>query len=555
MEAPFKGGWESLYAGVGRQERSARPTRPTALRAYANVARFEYLPAEVLLITIPVLLVFRGPEDILNIRFAETAAVFFLLYFTGFMANALADRRIDATYKSYKARVALSVQVLGVGRLTALLVAHVVAALCLSVHLFMATGNWLVLALVGLGLFLGVGYSMGPLHFKTRGVAHGLALAISAFFLPLAFIVVTMSGRLDVTLLLFMAGFTMAMYSLEFGNQAMDFFEDQRANVRTPSVRYSVRSTVAFSLVLLTLGLALTSMTLGSILEAKMRPIHPIFSELSMILAPTILVVGFLGPAIGLGRIYQGARPTAGSADIDARRMRSALRTVDHPRWQASGAMGVVIVCALMFVGALFPATLNGPVRPVDNVVPDVWIKNTDTVVNAGDTVDLEAVVINGGNVRTLTWNFGDNTATSGSLKASHIYKQVGVYNVNFTVTDKFDRQVSHSINITVTKLFFSKLELKAKKFLTYTHIDYDFNVTNDKDLKQRGELMVEMYYQDFQVLNQTLGQKLYPAKVWPGQGTLDLMTLDKDIAIKVLLIQWVGSNQVEVEEHTVRPG
>jgi len=544
-----------LFAGVGKQGRYTRPTRPSVLEAYANVARFEYLPAEILLIIIPVLLVFSGVGDILSVRFAETAAVFFLLYSTGFMANALADRRVDATYRSYKARVALSVEVLGPSRLTGILVAHVAAALVLTFHLFLTTGNWMVLALVGLGLFLGVGYSMGPLHFKTRGVAHGLALAFSAFFLPLAFIVVTISGQLDIRLLMFMAGFTMAMYSLEFGNQAMDFFEDRRANVRTPSVRYSVRRTVAFSFFLLAVGLGITSVTLGSILVAKMMPIHPIFAELSMILVPTVLVVGFLGPAIGLGRINQGTRPAASGADIDPRRMRSALKGVDHPRWQASGAMGVVIVCALMFVGVLFPATINGPVRPVDNVVPDVWIKNADTVVNAGDTVDLEAVVINGGNVRTMTWNFGDNTATSGSLKVSHIYKQVGLYNVNFTVTDKFDRQVSHGMNVTVTKLFFSKLDLKAKKFLTYTHIEYSFNVTNDKDLKQRGELMVEMYYQDFQVLNQTLGQKLYPAKVWPGQGSLDLMTLDKDLAIRVMLIQWVGSNQVEVEEHTVHPG
>jgi 1,4-dihydroxy-2-naphthoate octaprenyltransferase len=544
-----------MFEGVAKDSHLSKPVRPSFFAAYAKVARFEYLPAEVLLVMIPILLVLQGPEGLLSLRFIETVVVFFLLYFTGFMANALADRKLDATYSSYKAKVAISVDVIGESRLMALLAAHVAVALILTFHLFLMTGNYLILLFVGLGLFLGVGYSMGPFHFKTRGVAHGLALASSAFFLPLAFIVVTLSGQLDLLLLLFIAGFTMAMYSLEFGNQAMDYFEDLRSNIRTPSVRYSVRKTVVFSLALLVLGLLMTTVTLASLLVVKVGIIHPFFAELAVILVPTILVIGFLGPAIGLGRIFQGASPARGGTSIDPKRMRLALKTVDHPRWQASGALGVVMVCALMFVGIFFPLSQNGPTQPVNSTVPDVNILNNNNMVaNVGELVNFTAEVKSGGNIRTMYWNFGDKSGDSG-INTSHRYNKIGTYTVNFTVICNDNRQVSHWINITVTKLYFSKLVLTAKKVLTNTRIDYDFNVTNDKDLKQQGELMVEMYYQDFQVLNLSLEKKLYPANVWPGQGYLDLITLDKNLAIKVVLVQWVGANQVEVEEHMVHPG
>jgi 4-hydroxybenzoate polyprenyltransferase len=542
-----------MFAGVAKDSHLSKPVRPSFFAAYAKVARFEYLPAEVLLVMIPILLVLKGPEELLSLRFIETVVVFFLLYFTGFMANALADKRLDATYSSYKAKVAISVDVIGEGRLRAMLAAHVAVALILTFHLFLMTGNYWILLFVGLGLFLGVGYSMGPFHFKTRGVAHGLALASSAFFLPLAFIVVTLSGQLDLVLLLFMAGFTMAMYSLEFGNQAMDYFEDLRSNVQTPSVRYSVRKTVVFSLTLLVLGLLMTTVTLASLLVVKVGVIHPFFAELAMILVPTVLVIGFLGPAIGLGRIYQGTSPTRGGGALDPRRMRHALRSVDHPRWQASGALGVVIVCALMFVGVFFSLSQNGPTQPVSNMVPDVNILNNNNMtVNVGDMVNFTAEVSSSGNIRTMYWNFGDRSG-DGGLNTSHRYNKIGKYTVNFTVTCDDNRQVSHRINITVTKLYFSTLELKAKKFFTYTRIYYDFNVTNDKDFKEQGELVVKMYYQDLLLLSQGLDQDLYPAKVWPNKGSIDLFaSSDKNLQIRVVLLQYKADNQIVVEDQNV---
>jgi len=425
----------------------------------------------------------------------------------------------------------------------------------LSIHLYMLTGNPIVLLFVGLGLFLGIGYSVGPFHFKTRGIAHGLALASSAFFLPMAFIVVTLTGHLDFLLLVFITGFTMAMYSLEFGNQAMDYFEDLKSNLKTPSVRYSVKGTVGFSLGLLSLGLLISSVTLVSLLVAKVGNIHPFIAELAVLLVPTVLVIGFLAPAIGLGRIYQEAGSGKGSLERDTKRMRAALREVDHPRWQATGTFSVVFICALMFTGVFFPLAHNsGPSHQNVNSNPIVNILNIHDTINVGEAVDLQAEIIGGRKPLSMFWNFGDGTGLGGFPNATHRYTKMGTYIVDFKVIDSDLNVVSQHINITVTQLYFSKLVLKAENYGPYTHLSYNFNVTNDKDLKHQDELVVQMYYQDFMLMSQGLDQELYPAKVWPNQGTLDLATLDKDISIRVVLLHYFGTQVTVVQDIVVKP-
>ena len=544
----------SLFAGVATEGQGVKTARLTVRAAYSKVARFEYLPAEFLLILIPVLLVFDGPRSILNIRFAETVAIFFLLYFTGFMANALADRDIDSRYRSYKASVARAVETIGVGRLRALLLAHVAVAVLLTVHLFMLTGNSLVLVFVALGLFLGIGYSLGPFHFKTRGVAHGISLSMSAFFLPLAFIIVSLTGALDFTLFMFITGFTLAMYSLEFGNQAMDYFEDLRSNVQTPSVRYSIKRTIKFSIAILVLGLLLTALTLGFLLVPKLGAIAPIFAELAVLVVPTVLVVGFLGPAIGLGRIYHAAsglerKDVNGSSDV-----KHALKSVDHPRWQASGASGVVVICILMFAGILFPMTQNVPDHHQFDTIPTVEIQNDpDMIVNVGEETEFEAEVIDDSVPTNMFWNFGDLTGVGGKLNTTHRYTKIGKYTVEFRVTDKAGHEVRDWVNITVTDLYFSKLVLTVKSFLTYKRIYYDYNVTNDKALKHQDELVVYFYYESFPLCQNGLIEELYPAKVWANKGYFDIATLDNHPELRIILIQNNGGQTIVIEDRTVR--
>jgi len=539
-----------VYDGVSsRSKNVSKDLKGSILKAYSRVARLEYLPAEILLVMIPILLVIKSPSEVMTLPFAEAVVVFFLLYFTGFMANALSDRKVDATYDSYKSSVARAVDVIGPSRLVRILGVQIVLALLLSFHIYLMVNNYLILVFVGIGVFLGIGYSIRPLHFKTKGLAHGLSLATSAFFLPLAFLIVVLTGGLDFMIFIFLVGFTMAMYSMEFGNQAMDHFEDRKMELRSPTVRFSVRKSMGFALALLAVGFLFMMVPLVTLALYMYHDIHPLIGDwLVVIVVTSILALGFTRPAIGLAKIFSSFSPKRA---VTVRARKVTLRSVNHPGWQWSGALGVAIVCGLLF-GGMFIAFPDGANAPVINTVPEVKIEtNPDLIVNVGNQVGFSAEVIDDSRNLTYTWNFGDGTGWSGDYIANHTYHRVGVYNVTFTVDDG-PNKVSDWMNITVTDLYFSKLDFSSKRFLTFTRVYYDFNVTNDKDLKHQDELIVKVYYLDVLVKSQGLEHKLDPAKVWQKDNYIDI--LDPEPTFRAILLHKVGDEQIVVEDIRIQP-
>lgn len=525
----------------------------TFWKAYSKVARFEYLPAEILLILIPVLLVVKTPSDIFNLSFLEALTVFFLLYFTGFMANALSDREVDQGYKSYKSRIAGAVDRIGITRLKVLLSSHVLVAVILTLHLFVMSQNILVLILVSLGLFFGIGYSIRPFNFKTRGLAHGIALASSAFFLPLAFLMVVLAGSLNFTSLLFITGFTMAMYSLEFGNQAMDYYEDKEAGITTPLVRYNIKDSLMFALILLPFGLLLTTISMVDLSITKFKDIYPPAADGLIILTVTIfLCAGFARPAAGLVRIFRSV-----SKEGERKGVLKALKQVDHPSWQASGALGVVFVSCIIFGSVFFSFSIPKQEGPIQNKAPVVNIIYNPMIVNVGEPVEFEAYVMDDGEIVSSWWDFGDGTGDVGK-NTTHIFKidrtdkVPKAHTVRFTATDDGGLKSYDFINITVTKLCFSKLEFTAKRYLTYIHVDYEFNVTNDKDLKHSDELVVRVYYQGLPYQTIGLNHELDSAKIWNRLNGFDI-ALVPDPVFEVVLLHIVDDVEEVVEAQTVQ--
>jgi hypothetical protein len=419
------------------------------------------------------------------------------------------------------------------------------------------TGNTLILALVSIGIFFGIGYSVRPLEFKTKGMAHGLSLATSAFFLPMAFLVVVITGGLDILTMFFLLGFSLAMYSLEFGNQALDHFEDRRMGYSTPTVKYGVRNSIGFALVLLPIGFLFTVVPLATLALNSYHDIHPMFTDwMIVLLVSTIVALGFAKPAIGLLRLYRGFTPPKRADDLRSLQLKrgsiaKALKAVDHPGWQLSGALGVVLVCGLLFGGMFvtFPGSMN---EPIINKVPEVKIRNNpDMIVNIGEEVTFNAEVIDDSESLSYTWNFGDGTGLSGGRASNHTFHKVGVYNVTFTVFDG-DNRVSDWINLTVTDLFFSKLDFWTKRYLTFTRVYFDFNVTNDKDLKHKDELIVKIFYQNALIKSQGLDHKLDPAMIWHKDNYMDI-PLDREPMFRVILLHDLGNEQVVVEDRWIQ--
>ena len=124
----------------------------------------------------------------------EAVFVFMLLYFSGFIINSLVDRDMDKKYQTFKGNIADAVDLIGTRKIKIILAAQVGLAVLLGIHIGIVLQNIWVIVLVGLGVLFGLGYSVRPFHFKVKGIWHAIALASSAFFLPLMFIYIVVAG-------------------------------------------------------------------------------------------------------------------------------------------------------------------------------------------------------------------------------------------------------------------------------------------------------------------------------------------------------------------------
>jgi len=80
------------------------------LKAYAGVCRMEYIRLEAPGIFVPLFLAATSLQDLLNVHIVEALVIFTLIFFSGFIINALTDVEVDSKYKTH---VSDSVGVLG----------------------------------------------------------------------------------------------------------------------------------------------------------------------------------------------------------------------------------------------------------------------------------------------------------------------------------------------------------------------------------------------------------------------------------------------------------
>ena len=103
------------------------------LRAYGRVCRMEYIPLEAPGVFVPLFIAATSFQDLLSVHVVEALIIFMLLFFAGFIINALTDVEVDSKYKTY---ISDSVNVLGKKTLENLIVIHVALALLLTLHLY-----------------------------------------------------------------------------------------------------------------------------------------------------------------------------------------------------------------------------------------------------------------------------------------------------------------------------------------------------------------------------------------------------------------------------------
>jgi 4-hydroxybenzoate polyprenyltransferase len=327
------------------------------LSAYAKICRLEYIKGEAPAVFLPALLTASSLPTLASPAVLEGFAVFALLYVTGFIANALTDRDLDLKYDSFKHEIGEATAFLGPRLMTAILTAHLVAAFALTVHLAVTLQMPVLFALVALGVFLALAYSLPPFHLKVRGLAaHAVALSLSAFAVPFVFLYLVSARTLDVHGASICAAFTLTHYGLTYTNQAYDFDEDLKEGVRTPPVRLGLRRALRASAAMVVLGLAALSFSLVS-LAASRDGIASAFGPSGLwafaVGGTVVLWSGYSVPLRGLARTLSIVRGYA----VESEAVPEIRRAVDYARFHASGILGLGAVALV-----LFATTMQGEV-------------------------------------------------------------------------------------------------------------------------------------------------------------------------------------------------
>jgi alpha-ketoglutarate-dependent taurine dioxygenase/4-hydroxybenzoate polyprenyltransferase len=232
---------------IHRPERTWRD----AIRDSLRVRRPEFMVAEIPILLVPALLVLGSLGALATARFAETAALFFLLFHFGDMINCLADRDLDAVYKTHLSE---AVYGLGVRNVRWQLALTVLAAFGLTVHLAWQTGRWDLVGMVGLGILLAAQYSVRPLWLKGRGLWQVAALWAVIFIGPMLIVARILGGVLSPELLAVAIAYGAMQQGIVLVNTAEDLPEDEAAGIHTVAVSLGLDRCLLLSVAMVAAG-------------------------------------------------------------------------------------------------------------------------------------------------------------------------------------------------------------------------------------------------------------------------------------------------------------
>jgi alpha-ketoglutarate-dependent taurine dioxygenase/4-hydroxybenzoate polyprenyltransferase len=198
-----------------------------------RIRRPEFMVAEVPINLLALLWIAPDGQWLRSGLYWEATAAFFLLFHFGDMVNCLADRELDAVYKTQLSEAVFG---LGVRNVTQQLVVTATAAVLLTTHLAWLTERWWLVPLVCIGLVLGHQYSVGPLKLKSRGLWQIPTLWTVIFVGPMLLMTGVISGPPTLKLLAFIGLYGALAQSIILVNTAEDYDEDKEAGLYTSAL-------------------------------------------------------------------------------------------------------------------------------------------------------------------------------------------------------------------------------------------------------------------------------------------------------------------------------
>jgi 4-hydroxybenzoate polyprenyltransferase len=309
------------------------------VKAYLHTCRYEYFPGEAPAMLVPLFIASSSFGEMLSFNLILGLIAFLLLFLSGFTINAYTDRKLDANYDSFKQNISSSVSVLGARRLLHLTIAQVAVALVLSAIVAWRMGEWGLYALVLVGVFFGIGYSIKPLNFKERGsVWHAVALGTSIFFIPLLFLYWIASGTLSSFVFILAVGFSLVHYAMEYGNQANDYLE----------VRLGISQSLRVATYMFVVGGLIVAYSFHYLIftnEALTANFSTSGLWLVVLVIWAIFAAGYYLPARGLRRMWA---ISSVSEDIE-KDMHLIKAQCHYANWQTSGIVALLFVSIIVF--------------------------------------------------------------------------------------------------------------------------------------------------------------------------------------------------------------
>lgn len=230
---------------------ATRPGFGTKLLWSLLIRRIEFFPVWLSVMLIPALLSSGSVDTLRSGVLPLTLVTVLAVVHVADMVNTLADRDLDATYKS---SLSQAVYGLGVPNVRWQIGLTVVAGALLAVTLSAVTGRWDLLPLIAAETVLVAQYSLPPLHFKNRGVLQPFIAVVIIIWVPMAIMTRSLVGEFDVPLLAVIAGFGVAEIGIIVVNTAEDLPEDKAHGIRTSVVALGLPRAMALATGMITLG-------------------------------------------------------------------------------------------------------------------------------------------------------------------------------------------------------------------------------------------------------------------------------------------------------------
>lgn len=247
--------WVKILTDDGA-EAPEKPTARTWLIYGLRIRRVEFLPLTLTVPLVPALLVSHSARELLSLNMLLATVVVILSIQVGNMANCLADREMDAIYKT---RLSQAVYGLGVGSVVRQIAVTSLAAALIEGYLTFRTGHLDLLLIGGLWALLGMGYSLPPLHLNGRGIWQLPVLLAVYFILPGLFVLRAFEEPVSWAAVGVICGFACTNIGIIVINHAEDFPEDVLYSIRTYVRALGLTRALTLGVVMLCVGAGLVT--------------------------------------------------------------------------------------------------------------------------------------------------------------------------------------------------------------------------------------------------------------------------------------------------------